>query len=409
MREITELPWDDMPPAMRKIVAYEPNPSLDVEHPQDLFQELLRTPVVRWEGGLALFGMEDVLAAGRNPDITSCNPITGNGVGMGSREPLIPLHLDGEVHKRYRRLIDPLLAPKRMAALEPDVRKLADELIDGFIDAGQVEFHDAFCTPLPCIMFLRLFGLPMEDLDFLIACKDGILKNDGATFEEHEQLAWESGDRLRERLTLRLEERRRTGEVRDDLIGAFMTFELDGDRLTDAEVVNLMHMFTVAGLDTVTSSLSVIVAWLAGHEAERRRVFEQPDLLPSAIEELMRWESPVPQGGARWAMVDSEINGIPVKAGERVSLCWATANIDPDTFERPTDVDLARESNRHIAFASGLHRCLGSHLARAELRAAVDQFHRRVRDYSVTPGETVTWALHGVREATYLPLTFTPA
>jgi len=407
--EVTQMTWDEMSPAMRAMIGYEPNGSLDVEHPQEQFLEMLKTPIVRWEGGVAFFGMNEIVEAGRNPDITSANPFTGNGVGMGSREPLIPLHVDGDVHKRYRKLLDPLLAPKRMAALEPDVRKLADELIDGFIGDEQVEFHDAFCVPLPCIMFLRLFGMPMEDLDFLIACKDGVLKNAATTFEEHEELAWQAGDRLRERLTLRLAERRRSGEVRDDLIGAFMSFELDGEQLNDAEIVNLMHMFTIAGLDTVTSSLSVIVGWLALHEEERHRILAEPDLLNPAIEEIMRWESPVPQGGARWAKVDTEIAGVAVKAGEMVSLTWASANIDPAAFEHPLEVDLTREPNRHIAFAAGLHRCLGSHLARAELRAAVDQFHKRVRDYAVADGDHIDWALHGVREAKRLPLTFTPA
>ena len=409
MTEVTELSWEAMSPQMRAMIGYEPNGSFDVEHPQALFLDMLKTPIVRWEGGIAFFGMNEIVEAGRNPDITSVNPATGNGMGMGSREPLIPLHLDGEVHKRYRKLIDPLLAPKRMAALEPDVRKLADELIDGFIGDGHVELHDAFCVPLPCIMFLRLFGMPMEDLDFLIACKDGVLKNEGATFEEHEELAWLAGDRLRERLALRLAERRRSGEVHDDLIGAFMSFELDGERLNDAEIVNLMHMFTIAGLDTVTSSLSVILGWLALHEEERHRILADPSLLNPAIEEIMRWESPVPQGGTRWAKVDTEVAGVPIKAGELILLCWATANLDPAAFDDPLTVDIGREPNRHIAFAAGLHRCLGSHLARAELRAAVDQFHRRVGDYRVTDGETVDWALHGVREAKRLPLTFTPA
>ena len=117
----------------------------------------------------------------------------------------------------------------------------------------------------------------------------------------------------------------------------------------------------------------------------------------------------MPQGGGRWALVDTEVNGVPIKAGESVSLCWASANIDSTAFDRPQEVDLTREPNRHVAFAAGLHRCLGSHLARAELRASVDQFHRRVRDYSVTDGDAVQWAWRGVREAAHLPLTFTPA
>jgi cytochrome P450 len=170
-----------------------------------------------------------------------------------------------------------------------------------------------------------------------------------------------------------------------------------------------MHMFTIAGLDTVTSSLSCIVAWLATHPEHRRRLVAEPSRLAGAIEEIMRIESPVPSGGARWATRDIEINGVPVKQGELVYLCWAAANLDPSTFAGPLEADVERADNRHVAFAAGLHRCLGSHLARAELRAAIDQLHTRIPDYRITDGDEVRYEFAGVRQATHLPLTFTAA
>ena len=169
-----------------------------------------------------------------------------------------------------------------------------------------------------------------------------------------------------------------------------------------------MQMFTIAGLDTVTSSLSCIVAWLATHPDARRRVVTEPDLLTGAIEEIMRFESPVPSSGARMAIRDTEVNGVPIKQGEMVYLCWASANLDPSAFDRPLETDLDRIENRHIAFAAGIHRCLGSHLARAELRASVDQLHRRIPDYWVTEGEQIRYEFAGVRQAKYLPLSFAP-
>ncbi len=152
--------------------------------------------------------------------------------------------------------------------------------------------------------------------------------------------------------------------ARDDWIGRFMTFEVEGERLSDDDLVNIMHLFTIAGLDTVTSALSCMIARFATHPEERRRVVADPALLPAAIEELMRFESPVPGGGARWAVEDTEVNGVAVRAGEMVYLCWATANVDPRAFEHPLDVEPDRSPNRHIAFTAGTHRCLGSHLAR---------------------------------------------
>jgi cytochrome P450 len=409
MREdVVDVSYEDMSPALRALIAYEPNGALDVAAPQAVIDEVRRaTPVVRWDLGVGFFRMDDVVAAGRNPDLVSTDPATGVPFGMGSTDPLIPLHLDGDEHRHYRRLLDPLFAPRKMALLEPDIRKLADELIDGFVGDGRVEFHDAFSVPLPSIIFLRLFGLPLEDMDFLIAMKDRILKNEGATMEEKEQIGVAAGVALRRRLGARLAERRAEGARHDDLLDQFMHFQLHGHSLDDGEVVNIMHMFTIAGLDTVTSSLSCIVAWLATHPELRRRVVGDPSSLAAAIEEIMRVESPVPSGGARWATRDTEINGVAVKQGELVYLCWATANLDPGTFTTPLDADIDRADNRHIAFAAGLHRCLGSHLARAELRAAVDQLHRRIPDYWITDGDDVRYELAGVRQAKYLPLTFT--
>jgi cytochrome P450 len=319
------------------------------------------------------------------------------------------LHLDGELHRHYRRLLDPLFTPKKMAELEPDVRKLADELIDDFIGDGSVEFHDTFCVPLPSTIFLRIFGLPVEDAPFLISKKDRILKNDATTHEEAEVIGRAAGLELREHLHARLAERRREGTRRDDLLDQFMHFEVDGHSLNDDEVVNIMHMFTIAGLDTVTSSLSCMVAWFATHPDDRHRVVAEPALLAAAIEELMRFESPVPSSGVRFATEDTEVNGVPVEAGSMVYLCWASANLDPGTIESPFDVDIERVDNRHIVFAAGTHRCLGSHLARMEMRASIDQLHRRIPDYWVTEGEQIAYEFAGVRQAKYLPLSFTAA
>lgn len=411
MREdVVDVSYEDMSPALRALIAYEPNGALDVAAPQAVIDEVRRaTPVVRWDLGVGFFRMDDVVAAGRNPDLVSTDPATGVPFGMGSTDPLIPLHLDGDAHRHYRRLLDPLFAPRKMALLEPDIRKLADELIDGFVGDGRVEFHDAFAVPLPSIIFLRLFGLPLEDMDLLIAMKDRILKNEGATMEEKERLGVAAGGELRVHLHARLTERRADGARYDDLLDEFTHFEVDGHSLDDDEVVNIMHLFTIAGLDTVTSSLSCIVAWFATHPELRRRVVADPFLLGSAIEEMMRVESPVPSSGARWARRDTAVNGVPVKQGELVYLCWASANIDPDTFAAPLEADIDRAANRHIAFAAGIHRCLGSHLARAELRAALDQFHRRIPDYWIADGDEVRYELAGVRQARHLPLTFTAA
>jgi cytochrome P450 len=406
--DVQEIKFEDMSAELRALIAYEPNGALNVVLPQALIDEVRRTsPVVRWEMGVGFFAMDDVAAAARHPHLVATEPSTGQPFGMGSEQPLIPLHLDGDVHRHYRKLLDPLFTPRKMALLEPQIRELADRLIDGFVGDGHVELHDAYCVPLPSTIFLTLFGMPLADSELLNAKKNRILKNEGTSLQEMEAIGRAAGAELDAHLAVRLAERRTEPARRDDLLDSFMHFQVDGHGLDDGEIVNLMHMFTIAGLDTVTSSLSCIVAWLATHPEERRHLVANPHDLARAIEEIMRYESPVPSGGGRWASQDTEVNGVPLKKGEMVYLCWASANLDPSTFETPFEADIRREVNPHIAFAAGLHRCLGSHLARAELRAAVDQLHRRIPEYWVADDEEITYEFAGVRQAKILPLTFT--
>ncbi len=411
MSPVDEKSVAEMSPAARTILAFEKNGAIDIAEPQQLFEELLAEcpRPVRWEQGVAFFRFADVLEATRNPAVISNDPHTGRPMGMGSEEPLIPLNIDGPEHRTFRRLLDPLFAPRAVAHLEPAIRASAHTLIDGFVDRGEVEFHDEFAVPLPGTMFLNMFGLPLEDLDFLEECKDGCIKTGASDMLEAHRLAVVSGNRLREYLSAELDRREEDGSRRDDLLSLLMTFEVDGQRLTRNQLLNVMHLFMIAGLDTVTASLTCIVSWFARHPEEQQRVRSQPDLLPSAIEELMRFENPVLTGGPRYAVTDTEIAGVPVKAGDKVDVCWTTANLDADQFPDPLTVDLTRPGNRHIAFASGIHRCLGSHLARLELRTAVGVLHERLERYSITPGKSPVYCHEGVRAATYLPLVFEPS
>jgi cytochrome P450 len=407
--DVAVLSFDQLDPALRAMVMYEQNGVFDVPDPGSLFTKLLADyPVVQWDFGVAFFATKDIVAAGRNPAIVSSDPSTGLSMGMGSRDQLIPLHVDGPQHAAYRKLLEPLMTMKEMGVWEDAIRTLADQLIDSFAAQGEVELISAFCAPLPGQIFLSIFGLPQEDLPFLVDIKDRILKGEGTDVAARVELGNVAGDELRAHLHRRLAERR-DQPAKDDLIGRFTAFEADGQRLSDDELVNIMHMFTVAGLDTVTASLSLILAWLAEHPEERKKLVEDPEALNTAIEELMRVVTPVPTGGLRWAAEDTVVNDVPVAKGSLVFLGWGTANVDPEVFEEPLVVNLARRPNRHLAFAAGTHRCLGSHLARLELRTAIDQFHRRIPEYSVAPGQAAAYQLAGVRQCSVLPLTFTVA
>jgi cytochrome P450 len=408
MSNFDEKSLGELSPAARTIVSFEKNGAIDVVAPQALFEEVLgaNPKPVRWEQGVAFFKYSDVLEATRNPAIISNDPVTHEPMGMGSEEPLIPLNLDGEEQRKFRRLLDPLFAPRAVAYLEPRITALANDLIDGFIGDGRVEFHDRFALPLPGTIFLSMFGLPLEDLEFLEECKDGCIKTGASDRLEMHRLGVMAGNRLREYLKAEFDRRERLAEPTDDLLTRLMTFEVDGRRLTRDQLLNVMHLLMIAGLDTVTASLTCIVGWLARHSEQQQALMADPSRLPVAIEELMRFENPVLTGGMRYATEDTVVAGVPVRQGDKIDVCWTTANLDPDQFPGPLSVDLDRPANRHIAFASGIHRCLGSHLARLELRTAIGTLHTRLSNYAIAPGENAVYNHEGVRAATFLPLVF---
>jgi len=360
---------------------------------------------VRRDNTLELTRYDDVVTVTRRRDVHSIDPDAAVLAAMvlGAGRPLIPLMLDGEQHTRYRKLLDPLFAPKHVARLEPVIRDLADTLIDAFAADGEVEFYSAFCEPLPSQIFLSQLGLPLDDVAFLLWVKDGIIR---PVDDEHRATA---GPKLIEYLEAELDRRAATTETRDDLIDEFLAAEVDGHRLTRDDVVDITFLLVLAGLDTVTSSLSCMVDWLARHPHERDLVAADPSLVPSAIEELMRVQTPV-AAGSRHATADFEIDGVEVKAGDELRVVWAAADMDPDVFPEPTRVDFERPNNRHIAFASGFHRCLGSHLARLELRVALETLHRRIPDYRLDPSRPPGYRNTApVRCVEPLPLLFTPA
>ena len=347
----------------------------------------------------------DVVAVTKRRDVHSIDPDTAAivAIALGAGRPLIPLMLDGEQHTRYRKLLDPLFAPRQVARLEPVIRDLSESLIDAFAADGQVDFFAAFCEQLPTQIFLSQLGLPLADVPFLLWVKDGVIR---PTDAEHQANAC---PKLIEYLDAELHRREASGEVQDDLIGGFLTAEVDGQHLTHEDVIDITILLVLAGLDTVTASLSCIVDWLARHPAERDRLVADPSLLPAAIEELMRVQTPV-VAGSRHATADFEIAGVEVKAGDELRVVWAAADMDPAMFPDPTKVDFARPNNRHIAFASGFHRCLGSHLARLELRVAMETFHRRIPDYRPDPERSPGYLNTApVRCVDPLPLLFTPS
>jgi cytochrome P450 len=299
--------------------------------------------------------------------------------------PLIPLSVDPPEHKKYRRILDPLFAPKRMDEIEDDVASRVNHFIDAFIDRGSCNFTEELAVPFPSAVFLGLMGLPWEELDTLLRLKDGIMRPGGGGLSPDEELQFraETGTEIYAYFNAILDERQRQPE--EDILTGFLGAEVDGERLTREEILDICFLFLIAGLDTVTDSLTCFFAYLSRHPEHRQQIVDNPSVIPKAVEEMLRWETPV-AGTARLATADSVVTGCPVAAGNIVFVSIGAANVDPGEFEDAMDVRFDREVNRHLAFGGGVHRCLGSHLARRELRIALREWHRRIPDYGLKPG-----------------------
>jgi cytochrome P450 len=344
---------------------------------------------------------EDVVWALRHPEIFSSE--MSEELALGTERPMIPQQIDPPMQTRYRKLLDPLFSRRRSLLLEPEVRRQANLLIDEFIDEGHCEFNSSFAIPLPCSVFLSLLGLPYEHLDLFLSMKDGIIRPQAKTqdLEEMVTIRKDAGRELYDYFEKEIDSRegRASG---DDLLDAFLSFELDGEKLTRNEILDICFLTLIAGLDTVTATLGCDVAFLAANPDQRQRIVDDPALIPAAVEELFRWETPVP-GVPRKLKQDVTVGGVEMKEGEIVTLLLGAANLDERHFSSADEVDFGREKNRHMAFGGGPHRCLGSHLARMELRVALEEWHKRVPEYQIKPGETPTYS-PGIREVQYLPL-----
>jgi cytochrome P450 len=277
-----------------------------------------------------------------------------------------------------------------MDALEDDISARANHFIDAFVDRGECNFSKEYAELFPSAVFLGLFGLPWDELEAILEMRDGIMRPSNAKGEieldDEKRMAIQrsTGERIYAYFNAILDDR--TKAPRDDILSLFTTAEIDGQKLTREEMLDICFLFLIAGLDTVSDSLTCFYAYLAQHPEQRRRIIDDESLIPTAVEELLRWESPVPSGAPRMATADTELFGHKIPAGSIVMVSYGAANVDPGEFEDGMSVKLDREVNRHIAFGAGVHRCLGSHLARRELRVTLREWHRRIPDYSIKPG-----------------------
>ncbi len=367
-------------------------------HPQPMYKMLRDAASVVDVEGMAIVGREaDVREVLQHPEIFSSR---ADAIKIGQIRPLIPLQIDPPEHKNYRKLLDPIFAPKQVALLEDNTRAIVRDLIAAVVDGGSCNFHHAVAEPLPSTVFLQLLGLPVSRAAEFINLKDGIIRPPVET--EHERQAYVAATGLRIYEVLKDVIAERAAEPRDDFISMFLDAEVDGHRLTHEDVEDICYLFFLAGLDTVTASLDCMLSYLARHPEQRKRLVDDPAVIPHAIEEMLRWESPV-AGVVRMTTQDTELGGCPIAANTAVSPMIGSANTDETAWDAADTIDFDREINKHIAFGAGAHRCLGSHLARMELRVALEEWHAAVPEYALAEGIELRYS-QGLRAVENLEL-----
>ncbi len=379
-------------------------------NPQPMFKMLRDAmPVMAMEDGrgVVLSRRAEIDEAFRHPEIFSSNM---DAVDLQNHRPLIPLQIDPPEHKKFRKILDPMFAPRQMSLLEEPVTRLVNDLIDGFIDRGEVDFAAEFSIPFPSQVFLTLLGLPIDELPTFLKMKDGIIRPDqvlGEPYGSPKMIAYqkEIADSVYDYFNMVLDQRE--VERRDDLLSRFLDAEVEGERLSREDILDICFLFLIAGLDTVTSTLDCMFSYLAQHPTQRQQLVDDPSIIPVVMEELLRWETPV-MGVARVAVADAELDGCPIHAGDQVMIMLGSANTDEAEFGDADVVRWDRTVNRHLAFGGGIHRCLGSHLARQELRIALREWHRRIPEYRVAEGHTLVYT-PAIRSIDYFPMVFTAA
>jgi cytochrome P450 len=376
------------------------------DEPQRAYQELhAKCPVARvdgWDGthkNVIVTKYEDVLWALKHPEVFSSAP---EAVNIGQADKLIPLQIDPPDHASYRRLLDPEFSPRKMALLEPEIREMVNGLIDGFIDQGECNFHEDYATPIPSAIFLALMGLSREDLPKFLRWRDETIRPDVPAGDL--EAAQAARERVGHEITAYFDAQidRVQAEPEETLLGRIVAGQVDGRDLTREELLGTLHLLLLGGLDTVTATLDCAIGRLAKSDDARRWIAADPTCADSVVEELLRTETPVMMV-VRVVKQDCEIGGVQVHAGDHASILIGAANADESQF---TDAHLAnfdRPENRHVAFGAGPHRCLGSHLARLELRIALEEWHRRIPEYRIADGADVHYS-PGIRQADTLPL-----
>jgi cytochrome P450 len=354
------------------------------------------------DGTWLLTSPDAVRFAHRHPEIFSSAQAF---VSAGIPVPLIPVAIDPPEHVKYRRVLDPMLAPRVIDAMEDDLLSQICELIAAFATNGTCDVVKDVARLYPTQAFLTVFGMPLADRDQLIEWVETMNENSTTGTAEPTPKVVEVAMAFFGYLQRHVDQKRKNPG--DDMLSRVLSLEGD-EAWSNDEVLGLCFLFSIAGLDTVTGAIGFTMLHLARNPELRRRVVADPALVGPMVEEVLRLEPPAPTT-PRVTTQDVEVCGVRIPAGSAVMLCLATANRGAER-EHPDDIDIAQDERGHATFGGGIHRCLGSHLARRELRLVVEEFHKLIPEYEVPPGfePEVVWPSSTLHLAS-LPLVFPAA
>lgn len=384
----------------RPLVEFDHYDPAQAQDPYPRYEQLRKSCPVGWseahEGFWVVSRYEDIAEITHRPDLFSSRYVTvPRDIGMGDVQ-VPPLHYDPPEHSRIKKLLASAFVPARVAALEGATRASVGALIDRFADRGRCDASQEYARSLPVGVICRLLDLPPEDEERFIGWAYALLEITGTP--EAMQMAMEMLMYLND-----LVERRRS-EAGDDLVSYLAHAVVEGDQLEPGEIVLSTVELIVAGIDTTWDTLAAALWHLAQHPDQQRCLRDGPERIPAAVEEFLRVFAPVTVG--RLVTADTEFRGQQFGQGEMVLIPFPSANRDEREFPDPDRVILDREPNRHFAFGTGIHRCVGANLARMELSVALAEFLRRIPDFRLDEGSAVDWCVGHIRGPRHVPIVF---
>ncbi|MGH9078738.1 MAG: cytochrome P450 [Acidimicrobiales bacterium] len=373
--------------------------------PDPALAELRRRCPVSWHARgdfWAVTRHADIQAISRDPD-TFCS---GRGILIADRHRQVAaedslIYLDPPRHDSYRKLVNRAFTPRRVAALEPMVRDLATDLLHRIDPGRTVDLVDAVCAPLPMLVIAELLGLPSEDRDDFRRWSDAVMEAASDLTEENALSALELVAYFDRQLDAR------SDSPTDDLLSALLAAEVEGTRLTRREVQGFCMTLMVAGNETTRSLMAGGLIALAEHPDQRTQLVQDTARIPSAVEELLRWVTPV-MAMARTTTRPTTVAPVELGAGEYVVLAYGAGNRDEEVFGASADrLDISRSPNPHLSFGFGEHFCIGASLARLETRVLLEEVLRRWPDY-VLAGDIERAPSTLMRQVTRAPVRLAP-